>query len=79
MLPTRGETIERKASPKIHHGHHRPAVGLQYLASPAPEMPADQTGDNDERDTPDKEIASSPNHSVLLLHRHRPTRVMSEF
>jgi len=47
MSPTGGERIERKASPKIHHGRHRPAVGLQYLAS------ADQAGGNDERDAPD--------------------------
>src|SRR5689334_3181963 len=31
MSPARGERIEREASSEIHHGHDRPAIGLQYL------------------------------------------------
>src|SRR5271169_3583608 len=73
MSPAGGERIERKASPKIHHGHDRLAVGFQYLASPAQKLPADQTdGGNDEQDASDREVAKSPGHSTPVHLWHRP-------
>src|SRR5271166_1447099 len=68
MSPARRERIERKASPKIHHGNHRPAIGLQYLAPAAPKMPADQADDSDDRDASNHEVSNSPSHST----RHHP-------
>src|SRR5271166_1546109 len=72
MSPAGGERIERKASRKIHHGHDRPAVGLQYLASPAPEMPADQADGSNQRDAADQEVSSSPRHFTPVRLWHRP-------
>ena len=74
MSPARGERIEREASAEVRYGYDRPAVGLQDLAPPVPEVPADQAAGDDERDAPDQEGASSPNHVPALLHRPCQTR-----
>ena len=59
MSPAGGERIEREAPPKIHHGHDRPAIGLQHLASPVPKMPADQADGSGQRDASDQEVSSA--------------------
>jgi hypothetical protein len=65
MSPAGGERIERKASPKIHHGHDRPTVGFQYIAPPAPKMPANQADGSDDRDASNQEVSNSPSHFTL--------------
>ena len=64
MSPARGQRIERKGSTKIHHGYDRPAIGLHYLAPAVPKMPTDQADGGGERDDPDQDVATSPNHST---------------
>jgi hypothetical protein len=76
MSPAGGERIERKASPEIHHGHDRPAIGLQDLALPRPKMPSDQADSRDKGDTYNKEVSRSQGHDFLnrrlhLLPNHR--------
>ena len=72
MSPARGERIEWEAPPKIHHGHDRPAIGLQHLAWPVEKMPADQADGSDERDTSNQEVSSTPRHS-------KPARMWQSF
>ena len=60
MFPARGERIERKASPEIHHGHDRPTIGFQYLASRAKNAPADYTRGDEEHDGSEQGVSSSP-------------------
>ena len=67
MSPARGERIERKALPKIHHGYDRPAIGLQYLSPAAPKIPTDQADGSGERDASNQEVSNSPGHSTLAL------------
>jgi len=67
------ERIERKASPKIHHGHDRPAIGFQHLAAPVPKMPAAQADGSDERDACKQEVSSPPSHSEPI----RPTTIFA--
>ena len=56
MPPARGERIEREGLPKVHHGHDRLAIGLQYVAAHIEKVPADQAGGGDERDASSQEI-----------------------
>ena len=49
--------------PEVHHGHDRPAIGLQHLAPPAKEVPSDQAAGGDERYASEQEVSSSPRHS----------------
>ena len=72
-VASRRERIERKASLKIHHGHDRSAIGLQYLARPAPKMPADQADGTDECSSSNQEVSSSPSRSEPV----RPTTIFA--
>ena len=62
MSPARGERIEREASSEIHHGHDRPAIGLQYLAALIEKEPTDQAGGSDESDASNQEVSGSRAH-----------------
>jgi hypothetical protein len=59
VLDREGERIEREALLKIHHGHDRPAIVLQYLAAPAAKMPTDQADGCDRCDTANQDVSSA--------------------
>ena len=60
MFPARGKRIEREGLSKIHHGHDRPAIGLQHIATPIEKAPANQAGGSDESDTSNYEVPDLP-------------------
>jgi hypothetical protein len=73
MSPAGGERIERKASPKIHYGHDRAAIGLQDIALPRPKVPSGQADGRDKGDASNKEISRSVGHRRLNRRLHRAT------
>jgi hypothetical protein len=72
VLDREGERIEREALLKIHHGHDRPAIVLQYLAAPAAKMPTDQADGSDQCDTANQDLSSAPSLSTPIRLWHRP-------
>jgi hypothetical protein len=73
MSPAGGERIERKASPEIHPGHDRPAIGLQDIALPRPKMPSDQADGSEDRDASDQDVSRSEGHRCLIRRLRRAT------
>ena len=60
MFPARREWVEWKASPEIHYGHNRSAIGFQYITSPIKKAPANQACGSDESDTSNYEVPDLP-------------------